>query len=70
MKVEVTEKIIAKAGLSPDEQKVARQYYKLSSAGKKTKRWLENVPDGKRHTLLRSAKQKIQKALEDKRAEE
>lgn len=67
--VEITEKIIAKAGLSPDEAKVIRAFRQLETAGKRTKNWVEkNISPRQYFQLLKSAVEKIEKFLETKEA--
>ncbi len=58
--MEVTEKTIGKAGLSPDEAKVIRFVHGLKTAGKTTKRWIEhNLSEEQYFQLLESAGGKI-----------
>lgn len=68
--MKVTERIIGKAKLSPGEARAIRVYNGLRSAGEKTRKWWRNLSDHERYSLLRSAKQKIQKVLDGQRAEE
>jgi len=60
---DITESLIARAGLTPEEAKVARVLYELKTAGKRTKRWVENLPARKYNSLLESGQRKIKKAL-------
>jgi len=55
----VTEKMIASAGLSPDEAKLVRYRYNLPSAGEKTRNWISNLSDGKYDQLLKSSEEKL-----------
>lgn len=57
--IEVTEQIIAKAGLTKDEAKVARFFHNLPSAGGRTKHWVSALSSRKRLRLLESAERKI-----------
>lgn len=68
--MKITERIIGKAKLSSEEEKVARVFYKLPTAGKGTRKWVEsNINPIKRSRLLESARDKIQKVLDGQRAE-
>jgi len=60
-KQKVTERIIAKAGLSKEEKKVARVYFDLPAAGPRTKKQVEALSGKKREQLLLSAQEKIYK---------
>jgi len=64
----VTEKIIAKAGLSKQEKKVARVHFDLPAAGQRTKKWVEALSNKKSEQLLFSAQEKIQQILKDQKA--
>lgn len=67
--IEITEKIIGKAKLTPAEAKVARYYYSTRSCGKKTKKLVEAVSDEEFDELLSQARKKINKVLNSKRPE-
>jgi len=67
MKLEVTERIIARAGLCKEEARVIRVLRELPSAGERTKRWVRNLSMRKYDQLLRSAEGKIQKATTAKK---
>ncbi len=67
-KQKVTERIIAKAGLSKQEKMIARFYYGSKSAGKRTKYWVSMLSPGKYNELLASAEKKIQQRLEAQKA--
>ena len=67
--MEITERIIAKANLSSQEAMVVRYYRKLPTAGKRTRKFVENLPSQKKSQLLRSAEEKIERTLSGQRAE-
>lgn len=62
----VTEKIIAKSGLSKEEARVIRVFYDLPTAGKKTKLWVKMIGHEKHSRILYSGKKKIKDFLEKK----
>ena len=59
--MKVTEQMIAKANLSAREAKVIRVAYELSSAGKRTKRWVAGLGVGTYDQLLTSGNEKLEK---------
>ena len=59
----VTERLIAKSGLSTEEAKVIRTFYRIKTAGKRTKRWVEGLSNQKYHFLLKSGQEKIRRIL-------
>jgi len=59
--MKVTEQMIAKADLSAGEAKVIRVAYELSSAGKRTKRWVAGLGVGTYDQLLTSGNEKLEK---------
>jgi len=61
--IEITERIVAKAGLSSDEAKVIRVRYDLLTGGRKTQRWVETLGGEKHGQLLSSAREKIRQTL-------
>jgi len=67
--IKITERIIAKADLSPEERMVARVFYGLSSAGKRTKELVADFSPCEKSRILRRAKAKIKRYLAGDRAE-
>lgn len=65
---EITEKFLAKANLTDQEKKVARVEFKLETAGKRTKYWVEHLSERKHSKILANAQSKIYKALKAERA--
>ena len=65
---EITERIIGKAKLTPQEAMVARVEFNLSTAGKRTKNWVKNLSQVKRNELSITAQGKIHKLLKAKGA--
>ena len=59
----VTEKIIASAGLSDHEKKVARVFFKLPTAGSRTQKWVEALSEKGYNQLLKSSKRKLRKII-------
>ncbi len=59
--MEITERIIALAGFSPEEAKVVRYRYGLSSAGKKTRKWIVALSQKKYDQLLDSSERKLER---------
>ena len=57
------ESIIAKAGLSEEEKKVARVYYGSKSAGKNTRFWVEHISAQRHMQLLKNVQQKVEPFL-------
>jgi len=57
----VTEKDIGKAGLSSEEAKVVRYRYGLSTAGKRTRKWVASLGDKKYSKLVTSSEKKLRK---------
>ena len=56
---EITERVIANSGLTREEKKVARHYFNLPSAGKRTHRWAESLRQERYIKILDSARSKI-----------
>ena len=61
--MEVTEKIIAKAGLTNEEAKIIRSIHDLPTAGIKTENWINNLSADKYDSLRASAEEKLRDAL-------
>ena len=62
--IEITERIIAKAGLSKQEKKVVRVFFELETAGPRTKKQVEALNGEKHDQLLSSAREKIRQTLD------
>lgn len=60
---EITERIIARADLSKEEKKVARVFFKLSTAGPRTRKWVKALSYKKHEQLLLSLREKIYRSM-------
>lgn len=62
--MEITERFLARCDLTEEELKVARYFYSLSSAGKKTKAWAKNLGPKKFMNLSISMLRKIRNRIQ------
>lgn len=61
------ERTIGRAKLTPAEEKVARAFFDLPTAGPRTRKWVEALSARKHDGLLASAEAKIFQFLREKR---
>lgn len=66
--IEITERIIGQANLSPEEARVARVKFGLPTAGQRTQGWVEALSGEKRTQILSNVQQKIRQILKMQRA--